>query len=137
MNLDPLRTVTLEIAILSPLAICFLILMIIYFPQQIQKLTYHDYVILSLSGLITALPLWLFSIATLKLKYSTIGMINYLNPSIQFLIAITIFSEPFKSLHLLSFLIIWLSLVLYSFNSIRSSFVRSEKISSTESNTLK
>ena len=137
MNLDPLRTVALEIAILSPLAIFFLLFMIIYFPQHIQNLTYYNYTILLLSGFITAVPLWLFSMATLKLKYSTIGMINYLNPSIQFLIAITIFSEPFTSLHLFSFLIIWLSLVLYSFNSIRPSFVRSEKISSTESNTLK
>ena len=137
MNLDPLKTVALEIAILSPLAIFFLLFMIIYFPQHIQNLTYYNYIVLLFSGLITAVPLWLFSMATLKLKYSTIGMINYLNPSIQFLIVITIFLEPFTSLHLFSFLIIWLSLVLYSFNSIRPSFVRSEKISSTESNTLK
>ena len=137
MDLDPLITITIEIFLLCPLAFGFLLFTSIQFPEKINSLTQSDYYLLLVSGLITALPLYLFSFATQKLNYSTVGLINYLNPTLQFLVAVFIFSEPFSSLHLLSFTFIWFGLLLYSFDSIISSFFKSKKISSTVSQTLK
>ena len=137
MGLDPLITITIEIFLLCPLAFGFLLFTSIQFPEKVNSLTQSDYYLLLVSGLITALPLYLFSFATQKLNYSTVGLINYLNPTLQFLVAVFIFSEPFSSLHLLSFTFIWFGLLLYSFDSINPSFFKSKKISSTVSQTLK
>ena len=137
MDLDPLITITIEIFLLCPLAFGFLLFTSIQFPEKVNSLTQSDYYLLLVSGLITALPLYLFSFATQKLNYSTVGLINYLNPTLQFLVAVFIFSEPFSSLHLLSFTFIWFGLLLYSFDSINPSFFKSKKISSTVSQTLK
>ena len=102
-----------------------------------SSLTNYNFLILLLSGLITALPLYLFSLAAQRLRYSTVSMINYLNPTLQFLVAIIIFLEPFNSLQFLSFFLIWIGLTLYSYDSIRPLSFRSKKISSTVSQTLK
>ena len=102
-----------------------------------SSLTNYNFLILLLSGLITALPLYLFSLAAQRLRYSTVSMINYLNPTLQFLVAIIIFFEPFNSLQFLSFVLIWVGLTLYSYDSIRPLSFRSKKSSSTFSQTLK
>ena len=137
MDLDPLKTVFIEIALLSPLALAFLLFISKKNPEQIYSLNSYNYFLLLVSGLITALPLWLFSLSSQKLRYSTLGMINYLNPTLQFLVAVIIFSEPFNNLHLLSFIFIWSGLLLYSYDSIKPSFFKSKKIASTDSQILK
>ena len=137
MDLNPLKTVFIEIGLLSPLALAFLLFIFKKNPEQIYSLNSYNYFLLLVSGLITALPLWLFSLSSQKLRYSTLGMINYLNPTLQFLVAVIIFSEPFNNLHLLSFIFIWSGLLLYSYDSIKPSFFKSKKIASTDSQILK
>ena len=137
MDLNPLKTVFIEIGLLSPLALAFLLFIFKKNPEQIYSLNSYNYFLLLVSGLITALPLWLFSLSSQQLRYSTLGMINYLNPTLQFLVAVIIFSEPFNNLHLLSFFFIWSGLLLYSYDSIKPSFFKSKKIASTDSQILK
>ena len=137
MDLNPLKTVFIEIGLLSPLALAFLLFIFKKNPEQIYSLNSYNYFLLLVSGLITALPLWLFSLSSQQLRYSTLGMINYLNPTLQFLVAVIIFSEPFNNLHLLSFIFIWSGLLLYSYDSIKPSFFKSKKIASTDSQILK
>ena len=50
-------------------------------------------------------------------RLTTIGMLQYISPSIAFLLAITYFGEPINATRLLSFALIWLSLAIYSTNS--------------------
>ena len=137
IELDALYSVTLEILLLCPIALGFIIFISYQFPEKIGSLTNYNFLILFLSGLITALPLYLFSLAAQRLRYSTVSIINYLNPTLQFLVAIIIFLEPFNSLQFLSFFLIWVGLTLYSYDSIRPLSFRSKKISSTVSQTLK
>ena len=137
MDLNPLKTVFIEIGLLTPLALAFLLFIFKKNPEQIYSLNSYNYFLLLVSGLITALPLWLFSLSSQQLRYSTLGMINYLNPTLQFLVAVIIFSEPFNNLHLLSFIFIWSGLLLYSYDSIKPSFFKSKKIASTDSQILK
>ena len=137
MDLNPLKTVFIEIGLLCPIALAFLLFIFKKNPEQICSLNSYNYFLLLVSGLITALPLWLFSLSSQQLRYSTLGMINYLNPTLQFLVAVIIFSEPFNNLHLLSFIFIWSGLLLYSYDSIKPSFFKSKKIASTDSQILK
>ena len=75
--------------------------------------------LLVLTGPATAVPLLLFAYAVRRLRLTTIGMFQYLAPSIQFLVAIFLFGEHLNGLRLLSFALIWLSLVVFSYDSFR------------------
>lgn len=75
--------------------------------------------LLMLTGPATAVPLLLFAYGIRRLRLTTIGMFQYLAPSIQFLLAITLFGENLNTLRLLSFGLIWLSLVVFSYDSFR------------------
>lgn len=72
-----------------------------------------------LTGPATAIPLLLFAYGVRRLRLTTIGMFQYLAPSIQFLVAILMFGEHLNGMRLLSFALIWLSLVVFSYDSFR------------------
>jgi len=74
--------------------------------------------LLMLTGPATAVPLLLFAFAVRRLRLTTIGMLQYVSPSIQFLLAIFVLHEPINSIQLASFALIWLSLVIYSADSV-------------------
>ena len=74
---------------------------------------------LVLTGPATAIPLLLFAFAVRRLRLTTIGMFQYLAPSIQFLVAIFLFGEHLNGLRLLSFALIWVSLMVFSYDSFR------------------
>lgn len=75
--------------------------------------------LLVLTGPATAVPLLLFTYGVRRLRLTTIGMFQYLAPSIQFLLAILLFGEQLNGLRLLSFVLIWVSLVVFSYDSFR------------------
>lgn len=74
--------------------------------------------LLMLTGPATAVPLLLFAFAVQRLRLTTIGMLQYLAPTIQFLLAIFLLGEPINLVQLLSFGLIWLSLLVYSADSL-------------------
>ncbi|MBS4020624.1 MAG: EamA family transporter RarD [Dechloromonas sp.] len=68
------------------------------------------------AGILTALPLIAFAAATQRLNLATVGMLMYINPTMQFLTAIYIFGEPLQTGKLLSFALIWLGLLVFSWS---------------------
>ena len=68
------------------------------------------------AGVITALPLMAFAAATQRLDLATVGMLMYINPTMQFATAIWIFGEPLQTARLVSFGLIWLGLGFFSFS---------------------
>ena len=66
------------------------------------------------SGIMTALPLMAFAAATQRLDLATVGMLMYINPTMQFVTAIWIFGEPLQIERLVSFGLIWLGLGIFS-----------------------
>lgn len=79
----------------------------------------HDTAMLAFSGIITGGPLMLFSYATKRVRMATVGLVQYLNPTLQFIAAALIFGEPVTFWHLISFPLIWVALVLYSASALR------------------
>ncbi|WP_420567637.1 EamA family transporter RarD [Thalassovita sp.] len=114
----PLVSVTAEVLLLSPIALVVLA----YgwdqghaaFGQGTQ-----DLLLLMFSGLLTGTPLILFSAATKRVSMATVGLVQYLNPTLQFLCAVLIFAEPFGQWHAIAFALIWTALAIYSFAAIR------------------
>ncbi|MDX1398184.1 MAG: EamA family transporter RarD [Oceanospirillum sp.] len=71
---------------------------------------------LMLSGIVTAVPLLLFSAAARLLPLTVIGFIMYINPTMQFFTAIYIFDEPFSGLQLVAFALIWLAVITFCYD---------------------
>lgn len=118
VKLDPISSVTFETVLIAPLAI--IIALSLTEPVSEKESLFVDYtlILLIFSGLITAVPLVLFSIGTKVFSYATVGLIQYFNPTIQFLIAIFYFKEEFELGHAIAFILIWVALFIYSFESI-------------------
>ncbi|MDR9439547.1 MAG: EamA family transporter RarD [Halomonas sp.] len=72
------------------------------------------------SGVITALPLLAFAGAARRLRLATLGFLMYLNPTIQFVIALLVFQEPLAPVQLATFVLIWAGLALYSWSAWQS-----------------
>jgi chloramphenicol-sensitive protein RarD len=116
---DGLMGLLVETILLAPLAFGYLL----YGHQQGQSSVTDGstmtITLLMLSGPITAVPLLLFAGAARRLQLSTLGILQYLAPTVQFLLAVLVFGEPFTRSKLLSFACIWSAVLIYSFNSVR------------------
>lgn len=97
-----------------------------------------DSLLLMLSGPLTALPLILFSYASRRASLASIGLTSYLNPTLQFLLAVLVFAEPFTRWHAIAFPLIWAALAVYSLGVIRQDRAarRSARHSATVSTTV-
>ena len=71
-------------------------------------------------GAVTAVPLLLFASAARKLPYSTLGLIQYVAPTIVFLIGIFVFKEPLLMSQLICFLFIWAGIAVYIWDGMRA-----------------
>lgn len=70
--------------------------------------------LLVFGGLITASPLIMFTAAARRLRYATVGLFQYLAPTMQFLVAVFLYGEAFTDAHKITFSMIWLALAIYS-----------------------
>ena len=117
INLGPVLSVTTEVILLLPLAITFLL----YWHSSGSGSFGKDIETTSLlifSGPMTAVPLMLFSYAARRVQMTSLGIIQYLNPSLQFLVAVFIFAEPFGVSQGIAFGLIWLALFIYTLASL-------------------
>jgi len=65
------------------------------------------------AGLMTAIPLLLFASATRRIPLSLIGMIQYIAPTLQFLIGVLVYKEPLSGSRLMGFGLVWLALLIF------------------------
>jgi len=108
----------LETLMMLPIALLFL-----HYAGGFSKLeTYSTTLIITivLSGLITVIPLLLFSGAARRIPFSTLGLCQYISPTGQFLCAVIVFQEPMLPLQWACFVLIWLALILLSYDSIKN-----------------
>ncbi|UJF25051.1 EamA family transporter RarD [Suttonella sp. R2A3] len=127
-GIAPVTGLFTELLILLPLALLGWAL--IY--ADGQGFNYHGHMGLLigmlLSGLTTLVPLLLFLYGVSQLSMTTVGMTQYVTPTIQFLIAVFLFTEPFGIHRLVSFILIWIGLALYSVH-LFSTFKKAKHVS--------
>lgn len=75
--------------------------------------------VIVLSGVVTATPLLLFAIAARRMAYSTLGFIQYLAPSIVFILGLTVFQQELKPIQLASFVLIWTAIAIFVADALR------------------
>jgi chloramphenicol-sensitive protein RarD len=113
----------IEILILMPFALLYLTWAMsrgsTVFLTNIQ-----DTLLLMGLGFFTAATLMLFGSAVKRVRYSTVGLLQYISPSIVFLIAIFVFHEPMNELRWLSFMLVWLGLAVFSYAAVKEDLSR-------------
>ena len=72
--------------------------------------------LLAAGGVVTAVPLLLFATAARRMSYAALGFVQYLAPSIAFLLSLFVFREPLKPAQLACFVLIWISIAVFSFD---------------------
>jgi chloramphenicol-sensitive protein RarD len=76
--------------------------------------------LLAAGGVVTVVPLLLFATAVRRIPLSVIGILQYIAPTIQFLLGVFLFREPFTRTQLIGFGLVWLGLVVFTLDSVRS-----------------
>jgi chloramphenicol-sensitive protein RarD len=109
---DAVAGLAIETGILLPFAGGWLILSCLSGDQIFGSSTF-DVLLIAVAGIVTATPLLLFTAAAKRLRYSTLGMLQFLAPTLQFLLAVIIYGEPFTLAHAIAFGAIWTALGLY------------------------
>ena len=112
---DPLTGLLAETALLAPLALIYLVTLGGGSFGQSGSID----LLLILSGAVTAAPLLMFAAAGKRLRYATLGLLQYIAPTIQFLLAILLFREPLSAAHLVTFACIWIGLAVYAADAVR------------------
>jgi len=112
VDINSLHGLTIESAILFPIAA---LMLLVWHSNQIPLPTLG---LLSLSGVITAVPLLCFGAALRRLQLSTLGFLQYVGPTLQFLVAVCLFREPLDRLRLGSFALCWLAIAVYVADSL-------------------
>jgi chloramphenicol-sensitive protein RarD len=120
VSAGPVEGLCLETLLLSPLAALWLLHLEAQGGLAFGRSSGTISVLLAAGGLVTALPLIWFTNAARRLPYSTVGVLQYLAPSLQFLLAVTAFHEPFGHEKLLGFAFIWTALGLFSYDLSRA-----------------
>ncbi|MGV8855424.1 MAG: EamA family transporter RarD [Devosia sp.] len=121
-QLGPATGLFAETAMLAPVALGYVIYNIVTWGPGIHA-DPRSMMLMILTGPATTIPLLLFAFAVRRLRLTTMGMIQYVAPSIQFLLAIFLFGEHLNGVRLLSFALIWLSLLVFSYDG----FVRRKR----------
>jgi chloramphenicol-sensitive protein RarD len=113
LSVGPVVSVTAEVLLLSPIALTVL--------WHVHSggggafgTGWRDSLLLAFSGILTGTPLIMFSYATKRITLATVGLVQYLNPTLQFLVATFIFLEPFSVWHAVAFAMIWTALTIYT-----------------------
>ena len=68
---------------------------------------------IAFSGVVTAVPLLMFAIAAKRMDYSTLGFIQYLAPTIVFILGLTVFEQELNPVKLASFMLIWIAIAIF------------------------
>jgi chloramphenicol-sensitive protein RarD len=116
---DAVTGLAIETAILFPLAIAWLGWLVAA-GQPAMGTTRQDAGLLLLAGIVSTTPLLLFTAAARRLPYSTLGMLQFVAPTLQFLIAVLLYGERFTAAHAIAFGAIWTALVLYVIALVRA-----------------
>jgi chloramphenicol-sensitive protein RarD len=118
IDVGPVQGFVIETTLLLPFSLGYVIWLTMHGTMQFAASS-TDTLLLVLCGPVTAIPLILFASAAKRLRYSTIGFIQYITPSGMFLTAVFIFGEDVGFWKLISFGFIWLALVIYSVDAYR------------------
>ncbi|HVS53030.1 MAG TPA: EamA family transporter RarD [Opitutaceae bacterium] len=112
--LGSLTGLTLETLLLAPVAVAFLLWQHHTGAGALGRVDLRLHVLVLSAGVITAIPLLLFAFGARRIRLSTLGLLQYITPTVQFAIGRWVYHEPFSRDRAASFALIWVGLALYT-----------------------
>jgi len=114
VHADAVVGLTFETAALFPIAAALLLRQELRGVGALRNQGLGIDLLLVAAGAVTAVPLILFTLGLRRIPLSTAGLLQYIAPTMTFLLAVLLFDEPFSTAHGVSFTLIWIALVIYS-----------------------
>ncbi len=128
-KVSALNSFTVETTLLLPLGIVQLVVLAGMMQIQFGHAGLLPSLGLAAYGVLTAIPLLLFGAAAKRVPLSYIGFMQYLTPTLQFLIGLLVFQEPMPAARWLGFAMVWFALSILSFDALRQLRNRSKLVS--------
>ena len=119
LNAGAVESLTIESAALTPIALGYLVYLQTQGQMTFGHLGWPHSLLLAGAGLVTVIPLLFFASAATRLPLSTIGLLQYLAPTIQFLLGVLYFGEDMSPARWVGFSLVWLALVVLSADGVR------------------
>ncbi len=119
VKVDAVTGLTVETAILGPVALAYLVYLGYEGTGSFLAVSWKMTLLLVFAGVITTLPLIWFTKAARRLDLITVGFLQYIAPSLNFILAVFIFGEAFTIHHAIAFGCIWVALAIYSIDTAR------------------
>ncbi|MGD9955530.1 MAG: EamA family transporter RarD [Candidatus Nanopelagicales bacterium] len=119
-GVDPVASLAVETAYGTPFALAYILVLQAQGALAFGHASPGNTLLLMMTGVVTAIPLVLFGAATNRVPLSTIGVLQYLTPSLQFLLGVTVFGEQMPPARWVGFGIVWLALVVFTWDSLRA-----------------
>ncbi len=118
ISLNATRGLAIETLFMLPFALVYYIYIMLTNEMSFLHVSWHTDIILVLGGIVTAFPLVLFAKGAKLLPQYIIGFIQYMTPTIVLILGVVLYREPFTKTELVSFMFIWLSIIIFTFSTI-------------------
>jgi chloramphenicol-sensitive protein RarD len=113
-KLGPLEGLALETLVLFPFALGYLVWLTVANHNSFAAAPASSQWLLVAAGPITAIPLLLFAAGARRIPMSMLGLMQYISPTLQLLLGVWLYNEPFSGTRLIGFVLIWTALLVYS-----------------------
>ncbi|WP_067585231.1 EamA family transporter [Endozoicomonas ascidiicola] len=118
LNVDAAAGLAVETLLLMPIVAVYFIWLAGNAEHSFRFADPENALLLSLAGFITTVPLVLFNIAARALSMTVLGIMQYLAPSISFLVGVFLYGEPLGQVQLMSFGLIWTALIIFTIDGV-------------------
>ena len=115
---------SLEVTILGPLMLGYLTYVQFGDTPSITTASWGTTGLFVLSGVVTGVPLMAFAQAVRSMPLSLAGLVQYINPTLQFLVGVLIYKEAFEGGQIIGYVIVWIGLAIFALDSYRSASVK-------------
>lgn len=119
MGLNATPALTVETIWMMPAALVFITFLCSQGQSALNHFDWFTWLLLLLSGAVTAIPLLLYGKAAERITLTALGFLQYISPTGQFLIGIFVYKETFTTAHIICFACIWLGLTIFTVDIIK------------------
>jgi chloramphenicol-sensitive protein RarD len=113
------ESLVVETVVMSPVALAYIVFLIVTGASSFGHHGAVHVVLMVGTAVITVVPLLCFGGAATRIPLSTLGLMQYLTPTVQFVLGLVVFGEPMPTLRWAGFALIWLALALFTFETVR------------------
>lgn len=119
-GIEAVESLTFETAVLTPVALGYLVVLTSAGRSTFTGQGAGHTMLLVATGLVTAVPLICFGSAAIRIPMTTLGLLQYLAPTVQFLLGLTVFGEQMSPVRWVGFALVWAALAIFTFDALRN-----------------